>query len=194
MECEIARANQHLRAARYLGIADGPTNIWRFPERHTDRQLFDFSMPQNISQRSPKHPIRTTTPRASGRTGSMRIARSSNTTPARSKRSLARPPACRVGAPSGRRCEMTSSARGPTSPTIATRWTIPPSGLNDIERIVAQSVERLYTGGWLLLEHGYDQGATCRELVIDAGMRDEFTLTDIAGLPRLTGAQWRGNS
>jgi release factor glutamine methyltransferase len=69
-----------------------------------------------------------------------------------------------------------------------------PSGLNDIEQIVAQSADHLYPGGWLLLEHGYDQGATCRELVNDFGLREEFTLADLAGLPRVTGARWPGNS
>lgn len=38
-------------------------------------------------------------------------------------------------------------------------------GLDDIRQIVAQAPQHLLDEGWLLLEHGYDQGAAVRELL-----------------------------
>ena len=65
-------------------------------------------------------------------------------------------------------------------------------GLDDIRRIVAQSVSRLKAGGWLLLEHGYDQAHTVRTLLADAGFKPVQSRQDLAGIARCSGGQWQG--
>jgi release factor glutamine methyltransferase len=49
---------------------------------------------------------------------------------------------------------------------------------------------QLHPGGWLLLEHGYQQGAAVRELLCDAGFCAVTTRQDMAGQERITGAHW----
>ena len=44
-------------------------------------------------------------------------------------------------------------------------------------------------GGWLLLEHGYDQAKTVRELFIEYDYESVKTYHDLAGLPRITVGQ-----
>ena len=41
-----------------------------------------------------------------------------------------------------------------------------PQGLNDLQAIIAQAPSYLVPGGWLLLEHGYDQATAVRELLL----------------------------
>ena len=62
-------------------------------------------------------------------------------------------------------------------------------GLDDIRRIVAQAQEHLDPGGWLLLEHGYDQAAQVRELMSQAGFAEVFSACDLAGIERVTGGR-----
>jgi release factor glutamine methyltransferase len=62
-------------------------------------------------------------------------------------------------------------------------------GLGLIRAIIAQAPARLLAGGWLLLEHGYDQGSAVAELLAAAGLETVFTELDIAGLPRVSGAR-----
>ncbi len=59
-------------------------------------------------------------------------------------------------------------------------------GLSDRRRIAAGARQRLAAGGWLLLEHGYDQSAALQALLRAAGWRDVATLADAAGHPRVT--------
>jgi len=59
-------------------------------------------------------------------------------------------------------------------------------GLDDIRRIVAQAAQHLYPGGWLLLEHGWQQGAECRELLIAQGFTRVASERDLAGHERLS--------
>ncbi len=59
-------------------------------------------------------------------------------------------------------------------------------GLDDIRRIAAGAAARLRPGGWLLLEHGHDQGAAVRQLLERAGLADVQTSTDLAGHERAT--------
>ncbi len=63
------------------------------------------------------------------------------------------------------------------------------NGLACIRRIVAAAAAHLNPGGWLLFEHGYDQGAASRNLLADAGFKDPFTHPDLAGIDRVSGAQ-----
>lgn len=63
-------------------------------------------------------------------------------------------------------------------------------GLRHLRTIVAGAPARLATGGWLLLEHGYDQGEAVRGLLTDAGFANVFTAQDLAGNDRCSGGQW----
>ena len=64
-------------------------------------------------------------------------------------------------------------------------------GLAAIRRIVAGAPEHMLAGAWLLLEHGHDQAGTVRALLQERGFAVPETRTDLAGLPRCTGARWR---
>lgn len=59
-------------------------------------------------------------------------------------------------------------------------------GLDDIRRIVACAREYLNAGGWLMFEHGYDQAARVRELLLQAGFGEVSSLRDLAGIERVT--------
>ncbi|PKO35079.1 MAG: peptide chain release factor N(5)-glutamine methyltransferase [Betaproteobacteria bacterium HGW-Betaproteobacteria-7] len=61
-------------------------------------------------------------------------------------------------------------------------------GLDCIRLIVAAAAAHLQPGGWLLLEHGHDQGAACRNLLTAAGFQEPFTHPDLAGSDRVSGA------
>jgi release factor glutamine methyltransferase len=62
-------------------------------------------------------------------------------------------------------------------------------GLDDLRLIIQQSPSRLLPGAWLLLEHGYDQAATVRQLLIDAGFTDVQSRRDLAGIERSSGGR-----
>ena len=62
-------------------------------------------------------------------------------------------------------------------------------GLDDIRAIVAQSAAHLATGGWLLLEHGWDQAAAVRNLLGAAGFMQVQSRRDLAGVKRCSGGQ-----
>lgn len=61
-------------------------------------------------------------------------------------------------------------------------------GLDDIRRIVADAPALLAPGGWLLLEHGWDQAAAVRELLAAAGLAEARSRRDLAGMERCSGA------
>ena len=69
-----------------------------------------------------------------------------------------------------------------------------PDGLDDIRRIVAQAPRHLLPGGWLLLEHGYDQGAAVRALLDDAGFVEAHSRRDLAGHERISLGRRPGES
>ena len=64
-----------------------------------------------------------------------------------------------------------------------------PGGLEAINRLVAGAVAHLAPGGWLLLEHGADQGVAVREILERAGLHAPLTVRDLAGLERVTGGR-----
>ncbi len=64
-----------------------------------------------------------------------------------------------------------------------------PDGLDDIRQIVAQAPARLNPGGWLLLEHGWDQAEAVRELLRAAGFGRVASRRDLAGIERCSGGQ-----
>lgn len=61
-----------------------------------------------------------------------------------------------------------------------------PQGLEAIEQIVATVCAHLLPGGWLLLEHGCEQGSAVRDRLIQAGLSEVTTLTDLQGLDRIS--------
>ncbi|CAM8643706.1 HemK Methylase of polypeptide chain release factors [Comamonadaceae bacterium] len=63
-------------------------------------------------------------------------------------------------------------------------------GLDDIRTIIDQAKVRLFAGGWLLLEHGYDQAGEVRELLTTAGFGDVHSRRDLAGIERCSGGMW----
>jgi release factor glutamine methyltransferase len=62
-------------------------------------------------------------------------------------------------------------------------------GLDAIRRIIADASRHLEAGGWLLLEHGYDQAAALRELLAAAGFGDIEQHRDLAGIVRVSGGR-----
>ncbi|HVZ43312.1 MAG TPA: HemK/PrmC family methyltransferase [Ramlibacter sp.] len=64
-----------------------------------------------------------------------------------------------------------------------------PDGLDDIRQIVAQAPARLKPGGWLLLEHGWDQAGRVRALLAAAGLGRVQSRRDLSGIERATGGQ-----
>lgn len=63
-------------------------------------------------------------------------------------------------------------------------------GLADIRTIVSQAPRHLAPGGWLLLEHGWDQAADVAALLAQAGFMHIEHRNDLAGIARCTGGQW----
>jgi len=59
-------------------------------------------------------------------------------------------------------------------------------GLDDLRVIVAQAPGHLSPGGWLLLEHGYDQSAAVRELLMIGGFTEVASRVDLGGHERIS--------
>ena len=59
-------------------------------------------------------------------------------------------------------------------------------GLDAIRRIVCDAPSHLVAGGWLLLEHGWDQGGAVRTLLVEAGFVDVETARDLEGRDRVS--------
>lgn len=64
------------------------------------------------------------------------------------------------------------------------------SGLADIRLIAEQARKYLAAGGWLLFEHGWEQGAAVRALLLSLGYSQAQTRNDLGGRPRVTLACW----
>ena len=60
-------------------------------------------------------------------------------------------------------------------------------GLEDIRQIIAQAPRHLHAGGWLLLEHGYDQAEAVQQLLREQGFSQVQSRRDLAGTARCTG-------
>ncbi|AVB18908.1 MULTISPECIES: peptide chain release factor N(5)-glutamine methyltransferase [Pseudomonas syringae group] len=59
-------------------------------------------------------------------------------------------------------------------------------GLDDLRTIIADAPAHLNADGWLLLEHGYDQGPAVRELLIRHGFERIQTRRDLGEHERIT--------
>ena len=65
-------------------------------------------------------------------------------------------------------------------------------GLQDIRHIVAHATDHLNAGGWLMLEHGYNQATAVQELLNMHGFYAVETIKDLGDQPRVTIGQWPG--
>ncbi len=65
-----------------------------------------------------------------------------------------------------------------------------PQGLDDIRAIASGAPAHLEPGGWLLLEHGWDQAQAVREVLRAAGLSRVGSRRDLAGIERCSGGQW----
>lgn len=63
-------------------------------------------------------------------------------------------------------------------------------GLDALRRIIALAPAYLSSGGWLLLEHGYDQAEPVRRLLQSAGFNAVVARPDLAGIDRISGGRW----
>ena len=59
-------------------------------------------------------------------------------------------------------------------------------GLDDLRTIIAQAPAHLLPGGWLLLEHGYDQAEAVCDLLTGQGFGDVHSRLDLAGHSRIS--------
>ena len=64
-------------------------------------------------------------------------------------------------------------------------------GLDAIRRIVARAPAHLESGGWLLFEHGWNQGDAARALLRAAGYVQVFTAQDLEARDRVSGGRWQ---
>ncbi|WLH91161.1 peptide chain release factor N(5)-glutamine methyltransferase [Pseudomonas sp. FP453] len=69
----------------------------------------------------------------------------------------------------------------PASALVAGR-----DGLDDLRHIIQQAPQHLNAGGWLLLEHGYDQAAAVRDLLLSEGFDQVHSRIDLGGHERIT--------
>lgn len=65
-----------------------------------------------------------------------------------------------------------------------------PDGLADIRRLVDGAPDHLQPGGWLLLEHGFDQANPVRALLQTRGFEAVTSRNDLAGTARCSGGRW----
>ena len=65
------------------------------------------------------------------------------------------------------------------------------NGLAALASIIRGAPRHLLCGGWLLLEHGHDQGEAVRRLLLEAGFGPPSTRADLAGQARCSGASWQ---
>lgn len=62
-------------------------------------------------------------------------------------------------------------------------------GLSAYRQIIAGAGARLEDGGWLLMEHGYDQAEAVQALLAAQGLTEVQSWPDLAGILRVTGAR-----
>ncbi len=64
-----------------------------------------------------------------------------------------------------------------------------PDGLSAIREITGQARAMLVDGGWLMFEHGWDQGPAVRGILADDGFAMVETLKDLQGHERVTAGE-----
>jgi len=65
-------------------------------------------------------------------------------------------------------------------------------GLDALRAIIAGAPTHLRPGGWLLVEHGWDQGGAVADLLADAGLVDRVDHHDLGGNHRVSGGRVPG--
>jgi release factor glutamine methyltransferase len=65
-----------------------------------------------------------------------------------------------------------------------------PDGLDDIRRIVCDARAHLHPAGWLLFEHGWNQGIAARALLAESGYTEVFTAQDLESRDRVSGGSY----
>jgi len=60
-------------------------------------------------------------------------------------------------------------------------------GLSSLRAIIGGAAAHLESGGWLLMEHGYDQAKAVRDLLAAHGFDDVQSWRDLAGIERASG-------
>ncbi|HCE09900.1 MAG TPA: peptide chain release factor N(5)-glutamine methyltransferase [Oxalobacteraceae bacterium] len=66
-------------------------------------------------------------------------------------------------------------------------------GLSALRSIIAGAATHLESGGWLLMEHGYDQAANVRDLLTAQGFGEVQSWQDLAGIERASGGVKTGD-
>ncbi|UVW28852.1 peptide chain release factor N(5)-glutamine methyltransferase [Massilia sp. H6] len=62
-------------------------------------------------------------------------------------------------------------------------------GLSALRAIIDGAPDHLVAGGWLLLEHGYDQAVAVRALLDARGLLEVHSWRDLSGIERVSGAR-----
>jgi release factor glutamine methyltransferase len=65
-------------------------------------------------------------------------------------------------------------------------------GLSALQILIQGAPTHLRAGGWLLLEHGYDQAEAVTRLLSAQGFKRVCTRRDLGGQPRVSGGRWPG--
>jgi release factor glutamine methyltransferase len=65
-------------------------------------------------------------------------------------------------------------------------------GLDDMRRIIREARACLKAGGWLCLEHGYNQAEEVSALLLSCGYTSIKNMPDLSGIMRVTIGQWPG--
>lgn len=63
------------------------------------------------------------------------------------------------------------------------------NGFAALEQVISGATARLQPGGWLLVEHGYEQSDKVCEMLVDAGFEAVETRRDLSHLPRVSGGR-----
>jgi release factor glutamine methyltransferase len=63
-------------------------------------------------------------------------------------------------------------------------------GMVCIQTIISSATSYINAGGWLLLEHGYNQAKITKRLLKEAGFISIFSRSDLAGIPRVSGGRY----
>jgi release factor glutamine methyltransferase len=66
------------------------------------------------------------------------------------------------------------------------------NGLSDLRHIATYARDYLVNEGWLLMEHGYEQGEATRTILLELGYESVITEQDYSGQDRVTLGQYKG--
>jgi len=66
-------------------------------------------------------------------------------------------------------------------------------GLADLKALIAAAPQHLQPGGWLLLEHGWDQAEAVAQHLASGRFAELCLRRDLAGRARASGGQWKGS-